>query len=182
MQPSTKTLEEIISTVCEVLNISKEEIPIPRARSSREITDAKQLCTFFAKKYTKATNRNILAALGYNIMDTKMIRQNKVAVENAIQTAQFDDFCKHFKAIDDKLGNSNDRLYIHGEQLHLIVMLSNTADMRPVKLEEKGIHPFLVCVGGNTFSAYAYDKQGGYIGQSHIEHLMSIKAIAENKM
>ena len=91
------TIEHIISTVCEHMNIDKERMS--SSERTREVAIARQLAMYLAKKHTKQPLTNIGAAIGgrnhatvlhscktiSNLMDTeKMFRQQVEQIEKAL--------------------------------------------------------------------------------------------------
>jgi chromosomal replication initiator protein len=91
------TIEQIISTVCEQMNVDKERMS--SSERTREVAIARQLAMFLAKKHTKQPLTNIGAAIGgrnhatvlhscktiSNLMDTeKLFRQQVEQIEKSL--------------------------------------------------------------------------------------------------
>jgi chromosomal replication initiator protein len=91
------TIEQIIATVCDQMNVDKERMS--SSERTREVAIARQLAMYLAKKHTKQPLTNIGAAIGgrnhatvlhscktiSNLMDTeKLFRQQVEQIEKAL--------------------------------------------------------------------------------------------------
>ena len=162
---NTHTLEYILDTVCTELNVPVAELSVKVRRSSGPLTIARQLCTYFAKKYTTAKNGDIQTALSYDIKDNKIIGYNVGQVENAIKTS-YDLIAIPFRNITEKLSGNKDRLHMKGDKITIAVPGPNLNEEQLQKLLQKGIYPFKLQICECLLDVYGINEDGGYSGQT----------------
>lgn len=167
------TLEQIIIAVCIELRIDREELVKHYKRSTKELTIAKQLCTFFAKQYTDACNKDILECLGYKLNNRKQISQNVKAAKDLIDTGQYPDYNKHYQNLQMSFNRNNHRTFTPGDSIKLTELKAETQSPEEnpeyKKLMDKGIYPFVIRMG--NVIGYAYSMHNGvYTGQTHEQY------------
>lgn len=171
------SLERITDCVCDVMVFTTSELSAKRQKSTRHMTNAKQMVTYFAKYYSDATNSEINHVLGYQSGDTKAIRKNIKQIHEKLSGRMDNELCEQFDQVKLKLFGMKNRLLRLGEEIHIIIKtITDKPENNPEykELMRQGIYPFVLRYDKLKFYGYARDLGGAYIGQPKDHYLANL--------